>query len=131
MEIVFLTISKMKTTKQMKDVLMFSLAVAILGVTLMLGALATQEAGVSNVLWFAGTLAVFTIIMGGVFLSISKMKTTKQMKDVLTFSLAVGILGAVLIAGGLATKEAGWDNVEVTWVLDKTTSLMVCLSMNN
>jgi hypothetical protein len=28
-------------------------------------------------------------------------------------------------------EEAGWDNVEVTWVLDKTTSLMVCLSMNN
>jgi hypothetical protein len=28
-------------------------------------------------------------------------------------------------------KEAGWDNVEVTWVNDRTTSLMVCLSMNN
>jgi len=111
MEIVFLTISKMKTTKQMKDVLMFSIAVAILGVTLMFGALATQEAGWQNVLIFAGTLAVFTIIMEIVFLTLSKMKTTKQMKDVLTFSLAVGILGAVLMAGALVTKEAGWENV--------------------
>lgn len=28
-------------------------------------------------------------------------------------------------------KDAGWDNVEVTWVNDRTTSLMVLLSMNN
>lgn len=28
-------------------------------------------------------------------------------------------------------KEAGWDKVEVTWVNDRTTSLMVWLSMNN
>lgn len=27
-------------------------------------------------------------------------------------------------------KDAGWDNVEVTWVHDRTTSLMVYLSMN-
>lgn len=28
-------------------------------------------------------------------------------------------------------EEAGWDNVEVTWINDRTTSLMVCLSMNS
>lgn len=28
-------------------------------------------------------------------------------------------------------ENAGWDNVEVTWVHDRTTTLMVFLSMNN
>ena len=110
MEIVFLTLAKRKPTKQMKDVLAFSLAVSILGATLMLGALATQEAGWENVRYFAGTLAAFTATMEFVFWIIAKIKPTKQMKDVLAFSFAVGILGATLMAGALVTKEAGLEN---------------------
>ena len=89
----------------------FATAVMMLAGTLIAGALLTKLIGVKDVLKFTGLLSMFVMVMGGIFVLMSKLTKREISKSLSTFATYITISAGLMIAGAMFAKIIEWSDV--------------------
>ena len=127
MAIIFIAIGQFIGDKQIKAVDNFVRLIAILAISLTIGALLAFIPGfLRNALLFAGIMVLYTLVMGAIFVGITVFTNAKTMASVEGFVMLVATLAVSSIIGALLLYIPGFQENVITFALIMTiyTALM-------